>query len=60
LKLAIFAKALKKAVAANARLLASLLVKQAAVLLISSAKTKKANKQTINAAKAAFFHKEYI
>jgi hypothetical protein len=38
-------KALRTAVAANARHLASLLVKQAAVLLTSSAKTqRKANK----------------
>ena len=39
----IFATALKKAVAANARHLASLLAKQAAVLLTSSAKTKANN-----------------
>jgi hypothetical protein len=44
LKLVTFAKALKKAVAANAKLLASLLVKQAAVSQTKNAKTqKKAN-----------------
>jgi len=41
LKLATFAKVLKTVVAANVKLLASLLAKQAAVLLISSAKTPK-------------------
>ena len=43
LKQRTFATALKKAVAANARHLASLLAKQAAVLLTSSAKAKTNN-----------------